>query len=183
MQVYEAREGEEGSAEDRLVAVFLHDNFGRPNKRCGAWMSELRASCPAIGSVPIIILNNNNFAKGSEGRPTLLSWGRRPRPSSTSLATGGATECSPPPPTCASQAPTSSGTLPSCRRPSQLMEHWLEHPEVLKSKHARHYETQEVVPDGLLARLKAAQGFNQGSGTVVYTISALLDQDLHQLPR
>ena len=32
----QVREGE------RLVAVFLHDNFSRPNKRSGAWMSELR---------------------------------------------------------------------------------------------------------------------------------------------
>lgn len=40
---------------------------------------------------------------------------------------------------------------------------------------------QEPVPDELLERLKAARNFNQGFATVEYTISALLDQSLHQL--
>jgi Zn-dependent oligopeptidase len=75
-QVYEVRETVEG--EDRLRAIFLHDNYSRQNKQSGAWMSELRAACPAQGTVPII-LNNNNFAKGSEGAPTLLSFGMSPR--------------------------------------------------------------------------------------------------------
>eukprot|EP00955_Chlamydomonas_euryale_P104236 365552-Chlamydomonas_euryale.AAC.3 len=44
--------------------------------------------------------------------------------------------------------------------PSQLMEHWMEQPEVLRA-HARHYKTGEAVPDALLDRLKAARAFNQ----------------------
>lgn len=64
--------------------------------------------------------------------------------------------------------------------PSQLMEHWFRHPSVLK-KYARHYETNEPVPDELLEKLKAAQSFNQGFATVEYTICALLDMSLHQL--
>lgn len=40
--------------------------------------------------------------------------------------------------------------------PSQLMEHWLSEPAVLK-EHAKHYQTGEPVPDELLQRLKAAQ--------------------------
>jgi peptidyl-dipeptidase Dcp len=35
--VYEVREG------DRLVALFLSDNYARQFKRSGAWMSEFRS--------------------------------------------------------------------------------------------------------------------------------------------
>lgn len=64
--------------------------------------------------------------------------------------------------------------------PSQLFEHWLSVPEVLK-QHARHYETDEPIPDELLARLMAAKSFNMGFDTVEYTASALVDQALHNL--
>ncbi len=36
-KVYEVREG------DRLVALFLSDNYARQFKRSGAWMSEFRS--------------------------------------------------------------------------------------------------------------------------------------------
>ncbi|OQR81965.1 peptidyl dipeptidase [Achlya hypogyna] len=64
--------------------------------------------------------------------------------------------------------------------PSQLMEHWVSEPEVLK-KHARHYQTGEPISDDLLAKIKAAANFGQGFGTVEYTACALMDQKLHQL--
>jgi len=64
--------------------------------------------------------------------------------------------------------------------PSQLMEHWLSEPEVLK-QHAKHYQTGEVVPDELLERLKAASLFNEGFATVEYTICAMLDMAIHSL--
>lgn len=75
--VYEVREG------DKLVAIFLHDNFARPHKQSGAWMSDYRcqsknpasvwfpdqnvriAGASGDFAVPIIV-NNNNFAKGAE---------------------------------------------------------------------------------------------------------------------
>ena len=62
--------------------------------------------------------------------------------------------------------------------PSQLMEHWMAEPSVLK-QHARHYRTGEPLPDALLARLKAAATFNQGYETVRYTASALVDLAIH----
>ena len=64
--------------------------------------------------------------------------------------------------------------------PSQLMEHWLAEPVVLK-EHAKHYKTGETVPDDLLARLKAASLFNEGFATVEYTACALLDMAVHSL--
>ncbi len=53
-------------------------------------------------------------------------------------------------------------------------------PTVLK-EHAKHFESGESVPDDLLQRLKAAQLFNEGFGTVEYTACALFDMAIHSL--
>jgi len=68
VKVYEVR-----GAGDAVVGVFLHDNFARPTKRGGAWMSAYRMQSKVAGEVTPIIVNNNNFAKGEPGEPTLLS--------------------------------------------------------------------------------------------------------------
>jgi peptidyl-dipeptidase Dcp len=63
--------------DDKLVAIFLHDNFSRPFKSSGAWMSEYRSQTKNLvaGADPMegipIVSNNNNFAKASGA--TLLS--------------------------------------------------------------------------------------------------------------
>ncbi|MEP7058669.1 MAG: M3 family metallopeptidase, partial [Caldimonas sp.] len=73
VKVYEVR-GTDGA----LVGVFLHDNFARPTKRSGAWMSSYRVQSRngAAGGAAVvpIIVNNNNFAKAAPGEPTLLSF-------------------------------------------------------------------------------------------------------------
>ena len=62
--------------------------------------------------------------------------------------------------------------------PSQLYEHWLEQPQVLRA-HARHHRTGEPMPEELLKRLLAARAFNQGFSTIEYTASAIVDMTLH----
>ena len=62
--------------------------------------------------------------------------------------------------------------------PSQLYEHWLEQPEVLR-RFALHHETNEPIPEPLLQSLLAARQFNQGFATIEYTASALVDLALH----
>jgi peptidyl-dipeptidase Dcp len=62
--------------------------------------------------------------------------------------------------------------------PSQLYEHWLEVPEVLR-KHARHVETGEAMPEALLEKVLAASTFDQGFATVEYVASALVDLAFH----
>jgi len=64
--------------------------------------------------------------------------------------------------------------------PSQLFEHWLSEPEVLK-RHARHFQTGEAIPDALIEKLHRARLFNQGYETVRYTASALVDMAAHAL--
>ena len=77
VNVYEVRR-ENADGDDELVAIFLHDNYARPYKSSGAWMSEYRTQTKnlipgsdAIQGIPIVS-NNNNFAKGSDG--TFLSF-------------------------------------------------------------------------------------------------------------
>ena len=64
--------------------------------------------------------------------------------------------------------------------PSQLLEHWLGEPQVLK-EHAKHYQTNEVVPDDLVQRFKKAELYGEGFATIEYTICAMLDIALHSL--
>jgi peptidyl-dipeptidase Dcp len=158
-------------AAGQAIGLFLHDNFARPGKRSGAWMSSYREQHNLDGEVLPIIVNNNNFSKGD---PTLLSFddahtlfhefghGLHGLLSRVHY-------------------PSQSGT--AVRRdfvefPSQVFEHWLEVPETLR-RYARHYRTGEPLPEADLQRLLAARNFNQGFATVEYTACAMLDLDLH----
>jgi len=62
--------------------------------------------------------------------------------------------------------------------PSQLYEHWLTVPDVLK-EFAVHYETGEAMPQTLLDKVLAASTFNAGFATVEFTSSALVDMAFH----
>lgn len=169
VKVYEVQ-----NADGSLLGVFLHDNFSRPTKRGGAWMSNYRAQSRIDADVRPIVVNNNNFAKGAPGNPTLLSFDDA-RTLFHEFGHGLHGLLS------NVQYERISGTSvlrDFVELPSQLFEHWLSEPEVLK-RHARHVKTGEVIPDALIARLQAARQFNQGFETVEYTASALLDLALH----
>lgn len=179
VDTYEVLEtAEDGS--DKLVAIFIHDNYARKYKSSGAWMSEYRGQtknlvdgADSVEGIPIIS-NNNNFAKGSG--PTLLSFD-----DATTLfhEMGHGHHGMLSDATYGRLAGTNVLT-DFVELPSQLMEHWLKEPEVLK-EYARHFETNEPVPDELLEKLKAAQSFNQGFGAIEYTSCALLDMAMHQI--
>jgi len=169
VKVYEVR-----GRDDALVGVFLHDNFARPTKRAGAWMSSYRQQSRIAGDVLPIIVNNNNFAKGAPGEPTLLSLDdARTLFHEFGHGLHG----------LLSQVTFESLSGTNVLRdfvelPSQIFENWLLEPAVLK-KHARHVATGEPMPDELIDRLQQAQHFNQGFETVEYTACALVDMALH----
>ena len=169
VKVFEVRRGE------ALVGIFLSDNYARATKRGGAWMSVFRSQSKLGGSaVTPVIINNNNFAKGSANAPTLLSFddartlfhefghGLHGLLSNVTYERLAGTQV----------------LRDFVELPSQIYEHWLSEPEVLK-KHARHFETNEPIPDALVAKLKAAARFNQGFETVEFTSCALVDIALH----
>ncbi len=173
VRVYEVRNAAGGA-----IGVFLHDNFARPTKRSGAWMSAYRMQSKngGDGATPVlpIIVNNNNFAKGSPGAPTLLSFDDA-RTLFHEFGHGLHGLLS----NVTYERVSGTNVLRDfVELPSQLFEHWLEQPEVLK-RHARHYQTGAPIPDALIARLHSARHFNQGYETVRYAASALVDMAAH----
>ncbi|GAJ92744.1 M3 family metallopeptidase [Agrobacterium sp. SHOUNA12C] len=164
---------------DRLVALFLGDYFARSSKRSGAWMSsfqsqhKLRLPNGDVGELPIIY-NVCNFAKPAEGKPALLSLDD----ARTLFHEFGH----------ALHGMLSNVTYPSVagtgvsrdfvELPSQLYEHWLTVPAILK-EYAVHYETGAPIPQALLDKVLAARTFNAGFNTVEFTSSALVDMAFH----
>ena len=64
--------------------------------------------------------------------------------------------------------------------PSQVMEHWVFEPEVLKV-YAKHYLTGEVIPASLIDKLEKSGKYGQGFATVEYLAASMLDMDYHVL--
>src|SRR5690242_18028677 len=160
------------------VGLFIGDYFARGSKHSGAWMTSLRDQEKLIGDIRPIILNVCNFSKPAAGAPALLSFddartlfhefghGLHGMLSNVTY-------------------PLLAGTaVPSdfVELPSQLYEHWLEVPQILQ-RYARHAVTGEPMPQSLIDRLLATRTYGQGFATVEYTACALLDLDLHSLPK
>ncbi len=174
VRVFEIRD-----ASGKLVALFLGDYFARPSKRSGAWMSsfqsqhKLKLENGTIGEIPIVY-NVCNFAKPADGKPALLSIddARTLFHEFGHALHGMLSDVT---------YPTVSGTGVSrdfVELPSQLYEHWLTVPEILR-KYAVHYRTGEPMPEALLDKVLAARTFNSGFATVEFTASALVDMAYH----
>lgn len=158
------------------AGLFLQDNYARQTKRSGAWMSDFCYQSRNRGVLRPVIVNNNNFAKGEPGSPTLLSFddartlfhefghGLHGLLSDVSYHRLSGTQV----------------LRDFVELPSQLFEHWLSEPEVLR-RHARHWQTGEPIPPVLVERLQAAARWGQGYETVSYCGSALVDQAIHGL--
>lgn len=64
--------------------------------------------------------------------------------------------------------------------PSQIMEEWANDPEVIRM-YAKHYQTNEVMPDSLINKLENSGNFNQGFNTVEFLAAAILDMEYHKV--
>ncbi|MDE3240911.1 MAG: M3 family metallopeptidase, partial [Paracoccaceae bacterium] len=159
----------------RHMAVFLGDYFARGSKRSGAWCSAMRSQKKLGGEVRPIVVNVCNFAKPPAGEPALLSYddartlfhefGHALHQMLSDVTYG-----------------FISGTSVArdfVELPSQLYEHWLEVPAVLKA-HARHVKTGAPMPDEMLDKVLAAATYDQGFATVEYVASALVDLAFHE---
>ncbi len=170
----DVRAYEVNDRDGRTVGLFLQDNFARAGKRSGAWMSALHWQHRNGFAAQPVILNNNNFARGEAGTPTLLSLddvrtlfhefghGLHGLLSDVGFERLSGTQV----------------LRDFVELPSQLFEHWVGEPEVLRT-HARHWQTGEPIPDSLIDRIDAARRFGQAYETVRYTASALVDMAVH----
>jgi peptidyl-dipeptidase Dcp len=171
VRVWAARDGEGNE-----VGLFFGDYFARASKRSGAWMTSLRDQEKLAGDVRPHIVNVCNFAKGADGEPTLLSFeDARTLFHEFGHALHGLLSSVTYPKIAGTSVATDFVELPS-----QLYEHWLQQPDVLR-RFARHYQTGEAMPEELLQRLIAARNFNKGFATVEYIASAIVDLDFHSL--
>jgi peptidyl-dipeptidase Dcp len=163
-------------ADGRHRGLFFGDYFARSSKRSGAWMTTLRDQEKLAGDIRPLVVNVTNFSKAPGSQPTLLSFDDA---RTLFHEFGHALHA------LLSDVtyPTISGTSVQTdfvELPSQLYEHWLERPEILR-RFALHYRTGAAMPDDLMARLIAARTFNQGFATVEYVASALVDLEIHLL--
>lgn len=161
---------------DNFVGRFLGDYFARPSKQGGAWMNSFRSQHRLDNETYPIIVNVLNFVKAPEGQQALLTFDD----ATTLFHEFGH----------ALHGMLSNVTYPSLsgtnvvrdfvELPSQLYEHWMYEPEILK-KYAVHVETGETIPDDLLEKILKAKNFNQGFLTTEYLSCAILDLQLHSM--
>jgi peptidyl-dipeptidase Dcp len=160
-------------ADGTPLGLFLGDYFARDNKQGGAWMNSFVRQSRLFGLKPVVA-NNTNIPKPLPGQPALLTFeevitlfhefGHALHGMLSNV-----------------QYPLLSGTaLPRdfVEYPSQYNEMWAREPGVL-ANYARHYETGDALPQELLAKVLAAQKFDQGYATTEYLAAALLDQAWH----
>jgi len=147
---------------NQFIAVFYADFFPRKGKRNGAWMTVFKNQYfqneknerPHISNVC-------NFTKPTETKPSLLNFnevttlfhefghGLHGILANTTY-------------------PSLSGTSvfwDFVELPSQIMENWCYEPEAL-AIFARHYQTNEVIPQEFVEKIKESASFQEGMATM-----------------
>ena len=157
------------------LGVLYMDYFPRASKRGGAWCGSYRPQTYKDGKrVAPVVTIVCNFTKPAPGGPALLSadeantmfheFGHALHGLFRDVHYYGI-----------SGVPRDFVELPS-----QIMEHWVFEPEVLKV-YAKHYETGEEIPAALVEKLDKSGKYGQGFATAEYVQASMLDMDYHVL--
>lgn len=171
----EAKAYEVKEADGTHVGVLYMDFHPRASKRGGAWMTSYRPQSMENGvrKAPVISIVCN-FSKPTGNAPALLTFdevttffhefghalhGLLSNVQYRSMA--------------GTSVPRDFVELPS-----QIMENWATEASVMK-EYAKHYQTGETIPDGLIAKLNNSGTFGQGFATTEYLAASLLDLDYH----
>lgn len=170
VRVWEVR-NEDGTG----LGLFLGDYFTRDTKSGGAWMNELVSQSRLLGHQPVVV-NNLNISKPAAGEAALLTFdevvtafhefGHALHGLFSDVG-----------------YPRFAGTaVPRdfVEYPSQVNEMWMLNDEVA-ANFARHYQTGEPLPSGLLEKIRAASLWGEGFRTAEYLGATLLDWAWHVL--
>ncbi len=164
-------------ADGSLIGVLYTDYFPRASKRAGAWMENitLQFKKDGVNHRPIIV-NVGNFTKPTAQNPSLLNMDEVETMFHEfgHALHGLLSQCT---------YPSLAGTSVArdfVELPSQIMENWCFEPQVMKT-YARHYKTNEPMPDDLIEKIQKSATFNQGFTMTELLSAALLDMDYHTL--
>jgi len=168
VKVWEVSDKDSG----KLVGLWYLDPYARQGKRSGAWATTYRSYSDLMGKKPVLSSNNSNFIEPAPGEPVLVSWddantffhefGHALHFLSADI-----------------KYPTlNSGVRDYTEFQSQLLERWLSTDKVI-NQFLRHHETNEVIPDELVKKIKKASTFNQGFATTEFLASAIMDMKYH----
>ncbi|MFH1213101.1 MAG: M3 family metallopeptidase [Candidatus Neomarinimicrobiota bacterium] len=164
-------------ADGQHIGVLYVDYLPRASKRSGAWDNSFRERYfDGKKVVTPIVINCFNFSLPTGDTPSLLTLDEV----ETLFHEFGhglhdlLTECN--------YQKVTGTNVPRdfVELPSQIMENWATYPEVLKS-YAKHYQTDEPIPDELIEKIQNSQLFNQGFATVEFLAASFLDMDWHTI--
>lgn len=157
------------------VGILMIDNYPRPSKRGGAWCGTFRSQRRDIKGkmiYPVVTMVTNSTMPSAE-KPSLLTaleaetlfheFGHALNNLLSNIT-----------------YPGSSIPRDFVELPSQIMEHWVLEPEVLKV-YAKHYQTGDIIPQEIVDKLDKASKFNMGFITVEYLAASLLDMEYHAI--
>lgn len=157
------------------LGVLYMDFFPRASKKGGAWCGTYRSQTYENGKkVAPVVTVVCNFTKPAAGQPALLSadeantlfheFGHALHNLFKDVHYYG----------------VASVPRDFVELPSQIDEHWAFEPEVL-NVYAKHYQTGEVIPAGLVEKMDKSGKYGQGFATAEYLAASLLDMDYHVL--
>lgn len=157
------------------ISIFYTDFYKRDGKSGGAWMSNWVDQSHLLGRKPVIY-NVCNYPMPIGDQPSLISWD-----DVTTMfhefghALHGI---------FANQNyPLLSGTNVArdfVEVPSQFNEHWASNPEVF-ANYAKHWQTQEPMPNELVEKIRAAADFNPAYSLGENLAAVSLDMAWHSL--
>lgn len=171
VEVYEVSE-EDGSH----LAILYIDYYTRDNKQGGAWATSFREQYRKndVNITPLVSIVFN-FPQPVGDNPSLLSmdevetffheFGHALHAFFSDVT-----------------YKRLSGYVPRdfVELPSQILEHWAFEPQMLKI-YAKHYKTNEIIPDSLIEKIKKSKYFNQGFAKTEFLAASYLDMDYHIL--
>lgn len=160
------------------IGILLIDNYPRPSKRNGAWCGAFRGQSRDINGkmiTPVVTMVTNSTPPTADKPSLLTAYEAETLFHEFGHALHQLLSNSTYPGVSGTSVPRDFVELPS-----QIMEHWVLEPEVLRV-YAKHYQTGEVIPAEIVDKLDKASKFNTGFATVEYLAASLLDMEYHSL--